>query len=255
MPIANVVVEAAFNALAKALPEARMAESSRGISGTLSHVIPGRRHPAVQYELPAGAIGARVGKDGVSASKAHVANGTVTSVEILETEFPVELLRFELIPDSGGAGRFRGGLAYVREYRMLGDGMFSARQGRSLLPAQGREGGLPGSAGRTILNPRTPDERVVSARDGNLRLKAGDVLRREMNGAGGYGDPATRDVGQVLADVREGYVTEAAARDLYGVVVVRVGHSWEVDGTATSAARSAIASSGTRQIRTSVEKD
>jgi N-methylhydantoinase B len=246
MPVANVVVEAAFDALTSALPKARLAESSRGISGTLSHAIPGRRHPAVQYELPAGAVGARVDRDGVSASKAHVANGTVTSVEILETEFPVELLRFELIPDSGGAGRFRGGLAYVREYRMLGDGMFTSRQGRSLLPAQGREGGLQGSPGETILNPGRPDERVVSTRDGNVRLRAGDVLRREMNGAGGYGDPMTRDVEAVLSDVREGYISEVAARDTYGVVLARVGGSWDVDAAATVAARAASPSSVTR---------
>ena len=229
MPVANVVVEATFDALKSVLPQASFAQSSRGISGTLAHVIPGQRHPAVQYELPAGAVGARRNKDGVSASKAHVANGTVTSVEILETEFPVELLRFELIQDSGGPGQYRGGLAYVREYRMLGDGIFASRQGRSLLPARGREGGGSGSPGKTILNPGQLDERVVSAREGNLLLRAGDVLRREMNGAGGYGDPLTRDVNAVLNDVKDGYVSVDAARDLYGVKLTYENGCWEVD--------------------------
>lgn len=237
MPIANVVAEAVFDALRPALPRARIAESSRGVSGTLSHSSPQRRYPHVQYELPAGAVGARADADGVSASKAHVANGTITPVEILETEFPVELVRFELVPDSGGAGRFRGGLSYVREYRMLGDGQFSARGGHLLTPPAGREGGLPGGSGATVVNPGTPDEHEVVASDGNLRLRAGDVLRREMTGGGGYGDPLTRDLERVLDDVRDGYVSPGAARQSYGVVVVRAGHTWAVDDEATAALR------------------
>lgn len=237
MPVANVVAEAVFDALRQALPQARIAESSRGISATLSHVTPGRRYPQVQYELPAGAIGARADKDGVSASKAHVANGTITPVEIIETEFPVELLRFELVPDSGGAGQFRGGLAYVREYRMLGEGQFSGRIGQLLTPPLGREGGQSGSSGVTVLNPGTEGERVITSVDGNVRLKAGDVLRREMTGAGGYGDPLLRDVGRVLDDVRDGYVSVQSAKTDYGVVVVARGHTWDVDEAATAARR------------------
>ncbi|WP_395104013.1 hydantoinase B/oxoprolinase family protein [Actinomadura sp. SCN-SB] len=237
MPIANVVAEAIFDALGPVLPRARIGESSRGVSGTLSHILPGEPYPRVQYELPAGAVGARADADGVSASKAHVANGTITPVEILESEFPVELVRFELVPDSGGAGRFRGGLAYVREYRMLGDGQFSSRGGHLLTPPAGREGGLPGGGGATIVNPGRADERHVSAQDGNVRLHAGDVLRREMSGAGGYGDPREREVERVLDDVRNGYVTPESARSAYGVVVVRAGHTWDVDAEATAALR------------------
>ncbi len=244
MPIANVVVEAVLDALGAALPQARIAESSRGLSGTLSHIVPGRRFPKVQYELPAGAVGARADRDGVSASKAHVANGTVTPVEILESEFPVELVRFELARDSGGAGRFRGGLAYVREYRILGEGQFSPRGGRQLTPPQGRDGGLPGTAGDTIVNPGGSDERPVSASQGVVRLQAGDVLRREMTGGGGYGDPFTRDVDSVLDDVRDGYVSPEAARDCYGVAVVQTGSTWHVDTEATAALRAAQSGAG-----------
>lgn len=233
MPIANVTVEALFDALRTGLPGARIAESSRGISGTLSHVTAGRPFPLVQYELPAGAIGARADADGVSASKAHVANGTITPVEIIESEFPVEMVRFELVPDSGGPGRFRGGLSYVREYRMLGDGQFSTRVGNLLTPPQGRDGGDSGGTGSTVVNPGTSAERHVAAADGNIKLRPDDVLRREMTGAGGYGDPLDRDQRLVLEDVRNGYVSPAAARDSYGVVVVARGHTWAVDEKAT----------------------
>ncbi len=237
MPIANVVAEAIFDALCGALPLARIAESSRGISGTLSHMTPDSRYPLVQYELPAGAIGARADRDGVSASKAHVANGTITPVEILESEFPVEVLRFELVPDSGGPGRFRGGLSYVREYRMAGDAQFSARGGRLRTPPRGRECGESGATGATVVNPGRPDEHQVTAGDGIVRLHAGDVLRREMTGAGGYGDPLTREVTRVLRDIREGYVTPEAARHSYGVVVEASGHTWVVDHDATTRLR------------------
>jgi N-methylhydantoinase B len=229
MRVAVTTAEAIFDALGKAVPQARIAESSSGANGTLSYARGRRGYPQVQYELPAGAIGARPHKDGVSASKAHVANGGLTPIEIIETEFPVELIRFELIPDSGGAGRQRGGLAYVREYRFLGDSTFSARGGQQLTAPVGREGGHSGRRSTIVVNPGTPDERVVSAKDGTVRLGTGDVLRMEQAGAGGFGDPRTRPVELVLRDVQEGYVSPEAARAEYGVVVIREGHSWVVD--------------------------
>lgn len=239
MPIANVVAEALLDALGTPLPRARIAESSRGVSGTLSHHPPGRQFPHVQYELPAGAIGARADRDGVSASKSHVANGTVTPVEIIESEFPVEIVRFDVVRDSGGPGRFRGGLSYVREYRMLGDGQFSARGGQLITPPQGRDGGGPGARGATVVNPGTATERGVTAADGVVPLAAGDVLRREMTGAGGHGNPYERPVATVVADVRDGYVSPEAARDAYGVVVKPAGHTYLPDESATAALRGA----------------
>ena len=240
MPIANVAAEAVFDALAEILPLARIAESSRGISGTLAHFDEGGRFPRVQYELPAGAIGARADGDGVSASKAHVANGTITPIEIIESEFPVELVRFELVPDSGGPGRHRGGLAYVREYRLHGEGQFTSRVGQMLSAPDGREGGRPGSPGATVVNPDTPQAHVIVSADGTFRLRAGDVLRREMTGAGGYGDPLTRPVEEVLADVLDGYVSVGAARRDYGVVLVPEGAGYRVDETETARLRTAV---------------
>jgi len=217
MPVAVATAEAIFDSLGQAVPEARIAESSSGTNGTFSHSVVRHGYPQVQYELPAGAIGARATSDGVSASKAHVANGSLMSVEIIETEFPVELTRFELLADSGGAGRYRGGLAYVREYRLLADAMFATRAGKQLAPAHGRAGGGDGSLARTIVNPGTAGEREIAAADGNVMLSAGDVVRMEQPGGGGYGDPRERPVAQVEDDVRQGYVSEAAARSVYGI--------------------------------------
>jgi N-methylhydantoinase B len=237
MPVAVATAEAVFDALAGAVPRARIAQSSGGTNGTLSHARTRRGYPQVQYELPAGAIGARATLDGVSASKAHVANGSLTPIEILETEFPIELQRFELVQDSGGPGRQRGGLGYVREYRMLGDSSFATRGGKQLTPAAGREGGLPGRLSRLVVNPGTPTQRIIVARDGNVALKAGDVLRIEQAGGGGYGEPHTRPAESVLDDVREGYVSVAAARDVYGVVILGAERAWRVDESATAQLR------------------
>jgi N-methylhydantoinase B len=237
MPVAIAAAEAVFDALGKAVPAARIAESSSGTNGTLSHRVPGLPTPKVQYELPAGAIGARYGKDGVSASKAHVANGSLTPIEILETEFPVQLSRFELVTDSGGPGRYRGGLGYVREYRILGESRFTTRSGRELTPPSGKDGGLPATASRMLLNPGTDGEREIHAEDGGVTLRPGDVLRLEQAGGGGYGDPATRPVADVLADVREGYVSPAAAREHYRVVLRGTTACWQVDQAATARLR------------------
>ena len=237
MPIAVATAEAVFDALGKAVPQGRLGESSAGTNGTLAHTVGRHGYPQVQYELPAGAIGARHDMDGVSASKAHVANGSLMPVEIIETEFPVELVRFELVTDSGGAGRYRGGLGYVREYRMLGPARFATRGGKELTPPLGREGGRPALPSRIVVNPGTDQEHEVTAADGNVTLSPGDVLRIAQAGGGGFGDPHTRPPDDVLHDVREGYVSTAAAREMYGVQLTGSGRQLTVDAETTARLR------------------
>lgn len=237
MPVAVATSEAVLDALGKALPRAQIAESSTGTNGTFSHRIPGQSSPKVQYELPAGAIGARWNSDGVSACKAHVANGGLTPIEVLESEFPVQLQRFELRIDSGGPGRYRGGLGYLREYQVLGPARFTTRNGRELTPPLGKAGGLPGQPSTITLNPGTAGEQEIAVASGGVTLQAGDVVRIGQAGGGGYGDPRTRPVHEVLRDVREGYVSGDAAREYYGVVVVATSDGWEVDEAQTAQLR------------------
>jgi N-methylhydantoinase B len=238
MPIALVTAEALFAAVAEAVPEGAVAESSHGgtaVTGTLSYPRDGEF--SVQYEILAGAMGARSARDGVSATSVHVRNASITPIEIIETEYPVEVARFELVPDSGGPGRFRGGLGMVREYRMLGRARRTARGGRELTPPRGRDGGQAGRPSRVVLNPGTDGERLLEGRDASVDLDRGDVLRVELAGGGGYGDPRTRPPEAVLRDVREGYVTpEAALRD-YGVVVTRTEGVWHLAERQTESER------------------
>lgn len=240
MPIAIVTCEAIFDALAAAVPRARIAESAGGgaSSGILSHTSHRKGYPQVQYDLLANAMGARFDRDGVSATTVHVSNAGITPVEIIESEFPVEVLRFELRRDSGGAGRYRGGLGFVREYRMLGNSRFTQRGGKQLSPGNGREGGHPSSLARTTINPDTSEAKVLSARDGNVLLGPGDVLRIEQAGAGGYGIATERPSEDVLRDVRDGYVSVEAAATLYRVAVIACDGTWALDQAETARLRS-----------------
>ena len=121
MPTALTVAEAVLRALAPFVPDKRIS----GGSGSAALVL-GGRHAAsnrayVHYEIFSGGTGARTGKDGVSATAFHLSNCKTAPIEIIESEFPTRVERFEMIPDSGGAGEWRGGLGFVRDYRILAD--------------------------------------------------------------------------------------------------------------------------------------
>lgn len=211
MATAQICAEVVLRALGAVAGARRIAESG-GTGGIVIGWADGR----VQYELFGSALGARGGRDGVNAVAVHVGNSRATPVEILESEFPVRLRRFELLANSGGAGRWRGGLGIVREYELLDDARLSARMDRHTTSPRGLDGGHPGRRGALIVNPGTSEERRLPARSGGVELHAGDILRLERPGGGGMGDPAQRDPAALAGDLRDEYVTpEGAARD-YG---------------------------------------
>lgn len=217
---AQMSAELALKALSRMVPAKSIAESG----GDGAVIIGGRGTKTgrsyVQYEILGSAMGARRGKDGVCGVDIHMANCKVTSVEILEAEFPVRLRRFELIRDSGGPGEFRGGLSYVREYEILeGEARFSMRGDKHVVQAQGILGGKPGRVGACIVNPGSPQEARLPSRFGDYRLKPGDVFRVERAGGGGMADPLHRDPRRVLEDVLNGYVSLESAEADYGVVI------------------------------------
>jgi N-methylhydantoinase B len=125
-----------------------------------------------------------------------------------------------MIADSGGAGRWRGGLGFARDYRILADEVrFSMRTDKHAIEPFGSDGGLAGGKGSCIVNPSAKDEKRLPSRFGDYRLKRNDLLRVERPGGGGLGDPSQRPVQNVLDDVRQGYVSLARARTDYGVAV------------------------------------
>jgi len=238
----NATVHAMVESLFAALSHVAPARAGADGCGSRSIIIGGRSTSAgksyVQYEIVGGGAGARASKDGASGTTVNQSNAKIASIEIIESEFPTRVLKFELIKDSGGAGEFRGGLGIRREYLNLADARFSIRSSKHIIPPLGAAGGGPGRTGDITINPETPGEKHLPTRYADYPLKAGDLFRLDTPGGGGLGNAFTRDPAKVLADVAQGYVSpERAARD-YGVVVTKKGGDWQVDEPATKKLRS-----------------
>jgi N-methylhydantoinase B len=238
-PTVHALVEALFEALSRLTPYKKVADgcSSRSI------IIGGRSNKTgrsyVQYEIFGGGSGGRSGKDGVSGTNVNQSNARIAPVEIIESEFSTRIRRFELIPDSGGAGEFRGGLGFVREYEMLDqEARFALRSTKHTVAPRGIENGLPGRSGKCTLDPGTKNERVIPSRYSDHPLRPGDVVCLETPGGGGLGIPRERDPARVLADVRNGYVTIDKARELYGVAIEPANGDFSIDEQRTREARS-----------------
>ncbi|GAB3473895.1 hydantoinase B/oxoprolinase family protein [Nocardiopsis coralliicola] len=175
----------------------------------------------VYPEVIAGGSGARADRDGMDAVQVHVTNSSNLPIEALELEYPLRVETYELITDSGGAGRHRGGLGVRRDIRVLADQAdFSAHADRQFLPPRGLEGGTDGTTGRFILRPGTPNEETLpGGRLSGVVLRRDDVVRIESPGSGGYGPPNERPAQAVQADLRRRRISPDAARDIYGVDV------------------------------------
>lgn len=214
------ITEAVFRAMAPALPERVMAGSHGNITNCgFSGYYPGTNKRFVYIDIQGGGAGARPTKDGRDGQDSHLARFKNTPVEAVELEYPVRVERYELIPDSGGPGKYRGALAVRRDIRVLIDGVTWARYGdRQRFAPFGLFGGRDGAKGLFVLNPGGPGERLMKSK-GLDRLTAGDVVSLRLPGAGGYGDPAERDPARLRRDVRDGKVSrESALRD-YGVAL------------------------------------
>jgi N-methylhydantoinase B len=239
-PTVHALVDALFAALAPIVPGKVRADGS----GSRSIVIGGRSTSAgqgyVQYEIIAGGGGARASKDGASVTTVNQSNAKIAPIEIIESEFPTRLVRFELIRDSGGPGQFRGGLGVRREYLNLAEARFSIRSMKHIIPPHGMEGGRDGRPGDIWINPETDRAKRLPTRYADYPLKAGDIFRLDTPGGGGYGDPLARPAERVLADVREGLVSPEAAERDYGVVFKREGNNFVVDAAATQARRAKV---------------
>jgi N-methylhydantoinase B len=160
--------------------------------------------------------------------------------EFIEQRFPVIVERVGLARDSGGPGKFRGGLGYIKELKILVDGFYLTVTERTAFGCIGIKGGKPGSSGYSVKNPDTAEEEHVYFSRDNVPVKAGQVVRLVTPGGGGWGDPLEREVDAVRLDVVRQLVSAESARKDYGIVIDPV--SFEVDSGATAALRSRLAS-------------
>ena len=239
-PTIHALVDAIFDAMGHIVPDKVRADGS----GSRSIILGGRNTYSgkgyVQYEIIAGGAGARARKDGMSGITVNQSNAKLAPVEIIESEFPTRVTRFELIADSGGAGEFRGGLGIRREYLNLADARFSIRSMKHIIPPNGCAGGASGRPGAIWINPDTDEAQRLPTRYADYPLRAGDIFRLDTPGGGGHGDPLARDPARVLADVREGVVSSEAAQRQYGVVLVPAARSWQLDEAGTQARRAEL---------------
>jgi N-methylhydantoinase B len=208
------LVDVILQALAPFRPERAVATAGSSGAQLLSWQDGGRPgQPSMQYEILGSAYGGGNGNDGASALATHLSNLHITPIEILESEFPCRILAFDLVADSGGAGEFRGGLAFRRTYQLLQDATVVRRYDRAKFPPNGIAGGKPGSRSRFVIRLGTKDEEETPA-SGRYELRAGERFLLQSAGGGGYGDPGKRDRAALRRDIAEGYVSaSAAARD------------------------------------------
>jgi len=227
--------EAVIGALARALPDRVAAASSHFANPTFGGWDRRRGRRFVAYELVLSGTGARAAKDGCEAM-AMAFNAANIPIEAQEATQPIVIERFALIPDSAGAGRFRGGCGLRRDMRFLADeGKLTNLSERQRFAPYGLFGGKTGMLARTVINPG-PDEQIVHGKQ-SREFVYGDVISFQQSGAGGYGDPLERDPALVLDDVLDECVSVDAARRQYGVVIIGDGLDLRVDATATAALR------------------
>ncbi|HXU89562.1 MAG TPA: hydantoinase B/oxoprolinase family protein [Methylomirabilota bacterium] len=229
------IFEAVIGALAPALPERVAAAASHFANPTFGGWDRARTRRFVAYELVLSGTGARATRDGCEAMS-YAFNASNIPVEAQEAHQPVVIERFEFIRDSAGAGRFRGGCGIRRDMRFLADeGKLTNLSERQRFRPYGLFGGQPGALARTVLNPGAGEELVHGKQ--SREFAYGDVISFQQSGAGGYGDPFTREPARVLADVLDDYVSIAAACEQYGVVITGTGADLTVDAAATAALR------------------
>lgn len=211
------ITEAMLKAMSEVVPD-RVVAGSHGQACTCSFV---GTHPEndkrfAYLEIQGGGAGARPTKDGPDGQDLHLGRFMNTPVEAAELEYPVMIERYELISDSGGAGKYRGGLALRRDIRFFTDVTWARYSDRHKFRPQGLFGGKEGSNGGFVLNPSEKGEERQRSK-GVDEIRAGNLLSIRLPGSGGYGSPLERDPERVRWDVLNGKVSLRSAREDYGV--------------------------------------
>jgi N-methylhydantoinase B len=213
------IVDAVLGALAPVFPTRVPAAGDGGPNGIAIGIVEADGDSTVLWDPLAGAWGARPDRDGVDGISALGSNLTNTPIEELERSGHLRIDGYGYLPDSGGAGRWRGGLATFRDMTLLApEATVQIRSDRRMFLPYGLAGGAPGTPSLNILDPDGNDERMLSSKP-HFVMTAGDRHRHVTAGGGGHGPAFERTPERVLEDVIDGKVTHAGAAKDYGVVV------------------------------------
>tara|TARA_B100000282_G_scaffold288213_1_gene256644 strand:+ start:628 stop:2355 length:1728 start_codon:yes stop_codon:yes gene_type:complete len=216
--ISHRVCDMTFGAVAEFWPNNTMA-CSQGTSAvvTFGGEDPRNKQRYVSYETIKGGFGARPNKDGINAIASGISNTMNTPIEILEMSFPVRVNEYVLVTDSGGAGRFRGGLGASRTWTVLDHkARASACLERTKSAPFGLSGGKPGLAAKIWTEAPNGDKGIAPGK-GGFDVPNGGQIHLRVPGSGGFGDPSERDINAIKEDVLDGYISEEAAETHYGV--------------------------------------
>jgi N-methylhydantoinase B len=181
------IVDVLLRALAQAIPDRVPAAASGTMNNlTIGGIDPRTGEPFAYYETIAGGMGARPTKDGVSGVHTHMTNSLNTPAEALEYAYPIRLRQYSLRPNSGGAGLYRGGDGIVREIEVLTDAQVTLLADRRSRGPYGLAGGADGASGHTLIVRQDGSQEELSGKT-SVRLRAGERIRIETPGGGGWG--------------------------------------------------------------------
>jgi len=212
------IVDVVIGAFAEALPE-RVVSAANGANTTavFAGTDPRTGKPYLYLETLGGGMSARPTGDGKDGVQVHITNTSNLPVEAIETEYPLLVEEYSLVEDSGGAGRFRGGLGLRRVVRPVGhDCIFNGVGERFTRQPWGLFGGAPGASGRFLIREASGETRRLEDKPGELALRADQAVVVETPGAGGFGDPAERDDERVDDDRRSAKFSESFIDRYYG---------------------------------------
>lgn len=231
------MVDCMFGALAMMLPDKVKAAGDGGNTGISIGGYDPQRKPFVYVDFTCGAWGARPWADGLDGNSHMFANMALPSVEVVEAEQPVSILSYEFEPDRAGAGKYRGGVPYRRDYRLeANEATLQVRSDRCTVQPFGLYGGAPGAPSENWMDPNGEAKPLPSKP--TMAFRKGDVFRHIHAGGGGWGDPLERDPAAVMKDVRNEFLSAARADADYGIVIDT--STWTIDDLATAARREAI---------------
>jgi N-methylhydantoinase B len=222
------VIDLLLQALSQAVPERVIGQSNcAACSGVFGGRDPDQERvrrtgkPYVSMVEPhGGGMGARATRDGINGIRVYVGNAGALPVEFIEQTLPLTIEEWSLVPDTGGAGRYRGGLTARRTYRVeFDEATFTVAGERGEAAPQGYFGGLPGALFECTVTSPDGSTRRVPPKGATEIVHRGDRIRLQPAGSGGYGDPRKRPRDAVIRDVVDGYVGAVRARELYGVDV------------------------------------
>lgn len=219
--ITHTIVSAIMKALADVVPE-RVTAGYYANSNV--HILAGdgtgEHAPWILFDIEVGGGGARRTKDGVDCWSQGIHNLANTPIEMIEVMYPLQFTCYEFLPDTGGAGRTRGGLGVRRDIKFLDkSGTLETQFDKFKVEPFALEGGHPGAVGKLFLNPDSNNPKSLKSKTNNQRLERNDIFSMFTQGGGGYGPASERSKEAVKQDIIEGKLTAERAKADYDVEI------------------------------------